>query len=191
MLFGYLARDDGRPPRRRELRGRVAQWVVLGAITNALPFWLVAWGEKHVDSGIAAVAQVDGAALHVLLGLRFLPHEPLSRLQLLGSASVSSASRCSPGGGPAGGWWAVAGTLAVVLSSLAYAQRNRDGQRSVGSTPGPVLATGAMLAAALISCSRSPSSSARPTMPDQNAISLACSRSRSSVPRSPSSSSTG
>ena len=53
------------------------------------------------------------------------------------------------GGHPEGGWWAVAGTLAVVLSSLAYACGNVIGQRSVSSTPGPVLATGAMLAAAV------------------------------------------
>jgi drug/metabolite transporter (DMT)-like permease len=36
-----------------------------------------------------------------------------------------------------------------VLSSLAYACGNVIGQRSVGGTPGPVLATGAMLAASL------------------------------------------
>jgi drug/metabolite transporter (DMT)-like permease len=41
----------------------------------------------------------------------------------------------------------VAGTLAVVLSSLAYSCGNVIGQRSVSGTPGPVLATGAMAAA--------------------------------------------
>jgi len=53
------------------------------------------------------------------------------------------------GGHPGGGWWAVAGTLAVVLSSIAYACGGVIGQRSVRGTPGPVLATGAMLGAAL------------------------------------------
>ena len=53
------------------------------------------------------------------------------------------------GAQPNGGWWAVAGTLAVVLSSLAYASGNVIGQRSVSGTPGPVLATGAMTTAAV------------------------------------------
>ena len=53
------------------------------------------------------------------------------------------------GGHPDGGWWGVAGTLAVVLSSLAYASGNVIGQRSVSGTPGPVLATGAMATATL------------------------------------------
>jgi drug/metabolite transporter (DMT)-like permease len=51
-------------------------------------------------------------------------------------------------GNPAGSWWAVAGTLAVVLASLAYASGSVFGQRSVTAAPGPVLATGAMLTAA-------------------------------------------
>jgi drug/metabolite transporter (DMT)-like permease len=49
-----------------------------------------------------------------------------------------------------GGWWAVAGTLAVVLSSLSYAGGGVYGQLQVHDVPGPVLATGNMLAAAVI-----------------------------------------
>ena len=52
-------------------------------------------------------------------------------------------------GHPGGGWWSVAGTLAVVLSSVAYACGGIIGQRSVSDSPGPVLATGAMIGAAV------------------------------------------
>jgi drug/metabolite transporter (DMT)-like permease len=51
---------------------------------------------------------------------------------------------------PAGGWWAVVGTLAVVLSSLSYAFGGVYGQIRVSTVAGPVLATGSMLAAGLI-----------------------------------------
>ncbi len=51
---------------------------------------------------------------------------------------------------PEGGWWAVAGTLAVVLSSLSYALGAVFGQRSVSSIRGPVLAAGSMLAGGLV-----------------------------------------
>lgn len=57
ILCGYLARTMGRSRAVAELRGSWRQWSVLGLIGTAIPFWLVAWGETHVDSGIAAVAQ--------------------------------------------------------------------------------------------------------------------------------------
>jgi drug/metabolite transporter (DMT)-like permease len=63
----------------------------------------------------------------------------------------------------------VAGTLAVVLSSLAYACGNVIGQRSVSGTPGPVLATGAMTAAA-VTLLPAAVLQAPTTMPDTDAI---------------------
>jgi drug/metabolite transporter (DMT)-like permease len=149
VLFTYVVRTLGRARALRELRSSWRQWAAIGAIANAVPFWLVAWGEKHVDSGIAAIAQSTVPLFTILLGLRFLPHEPLSRGQLLGFGLGLLGVGVLAGGHPEGGAWAVAGTLAVVLSSLAYACGNVIGQRSVSGTPGPVLATGAMTAAAL------------------------------------------
>jgi drug/metabolite transporter (DMT)-like permease len=149
VLFGYLARTIGGRRAVLELRGSWRQWAAIGTVANALPFWLVAWGEKHVDSGIAAVAQSTVPLFTILLGLRFLPHEQLSRAQLAGFGLGLVGVAALTGGHPDGGAWAVAGTLAVVLSSLAYSCGTVIGQRSVSSTPGPVLATGAMLAAAV------------------------------------------
>ena len=149
VLFAYVVRSLGRTRALRHLRASWRQWIAIGAIANAVPFWLVAWGEKHVDSGIAAIAQSTVPLFTILIGLRFLPHEPLSRGQLLGFALGLVGVGVLAGGHTDGGWWAVAGTLAVVLSSLAYACGNVIGQRSVSGTPGPVLATGAMTAAAV------------------------------------------
>lgn len=149
VLFGYLGRTLGAARAVSELRASWRTWAVLGVIANALPFWLIAWGEQHIDSGIAAVAQSTVPLFTILIGLRFLPHEPLSRLQLAGFGLGLVGVSVLTGGHPDGGWWAVAGVLAVVLSSVAYSCGNVIGQRSVSSTPGPVLATGAMLAAAL------------------------------------------
>ena len=148
VLLGYIVATMGRRRAIAELRASWSRWVVLGLIGNAIPFWLVAWGEKHVDSGIAAIAQSTVPLFTILLALRFLPHEPLSRARLLGFALGLVGVGVLTSGNPAGGWWAVAGTLAVVLASLAYASGSIFGQRSVTTTPGPVLATGAMLTAA-------------------------------------------
>jgi drug/metabolite transporter (DMT)-like permease len=51
---------------------------------------------------------------------------------------------------PEGGGLAIAGALAVVLSSLAYASAGVYGQRAVTGTAGPVLAAGSMLVGGLI-----------------------------------------
>jgi len=149
LLFGFLAARMGGSRAVRELRASWRRWVVIGVVANALPFWLIAWGEKHIDSGIAGIAQSTVALFTILLGLRFLPHEPLSRAQLVGFGLGLVGVGVLAGLHPDGGWWAVAGTLAVVLASLAYATGNVIGQRSVVGVPGPVLATGAMLAAAV------------------------------------------
>jgi drug/metabolite transporter (DMT)-like permease len=148
ILVGYLMRAFGRERALAELRGSWRQWSVLGFVGTAIPFWLVAWGETHVDSGIAAVAQSTVPLFTVLLGLRFLPHEPLTRGRLLGFVLGLVGVAVLAGGHPGGGWWSVVGTLAVVLSSVAYACGGVIGQRSMSDTPGPVLATGAMISAA-------------------------------------------
>jgi drug/metabolite transporter (DMT)-like permease len=169
VLFGYVLRSFGRTRALAELRRSWRQWVAIGMIANALPFWLVAWGETHIDSGVAAIAQSTIPLFTIVLGLRFLPHEPLSRAQLLGFGLGLVGVGVLAGGHPGGGWWGVAGTLAVVLSSLAYASGSVIGQRSVSGTPGPVLATGAMIAATLtllpFAVLRAPTA-----MPDTDAI---------------------
>ena len=169
ILFWYLARTMGRGRAVAELRASWRQWSVLGLVGTAVPFWLVAWGETHVDSGVAAVAQSTVPLFTVVLGLRFLPHEPLTRGRVLGLLLGLAGVAVLAGGHPSGGWWAGVGTLAVVLSSLAYASGGVIGQRSMSRTPGPVLATGAMLGAALsllpLALAEAPA-----THPDRDAI---------------------
>ena len=94
----YLARRrwDG-VARSSELRTALAPGLVLGALNAALPFWLVAWGEKHIDSSIAGNRAGDGGHLHVPPRRRFLPHEARRiGADPRGRASGSSGSPCSP-----------------------------------------------------------------------------------------------
>ena len=147
LLYAFVAWTLGAGRSVAELRESWRQWTLIGVVGNAVPFWLVAWGETHVDSGIAAIAQSTVPIFTILLGLRFLPAEPLGATRWGGIAIGLVGVGVLAGAGPDRGWWAVAGTLAVVLSSLAYASGNVIGQRSVSDTAGPVLATGAMLSA--------------------------------------------
>jgi len=101
----------------------------VGVANGAIPFTLIAWGEKHIDSGVAAIA--TGARLGGIL---------------LGLVGVGVLAGLHPGGG----WWGVAGTLAVVVASFSYAIGGLWGQRVVSDTNGFALATAAMLGATVV-----------------------------------------
>jgi drug/metabolite transporter (DMT)-like permease len=150
LLFAYLAATIGARRALGDLRASWRQCAVLGVVSNAVPFWLIAWGEQYVDSGVAAIAQATVPLFTIVLGLRFLPHEPLTRARTLGLGLGLVGVGVLTGLHPGGGWLAVAGTLAVVLSSLSYGVGAVVGQRSISGTSGPVLATGAVLAGALV-----------------------------------------
>jgi drug/metabolite transporter (DMT)-like permease len=110
-------------------------WAV-GILNMALPFTLIAWGEKYIDSGIAAIANASVPIFVVLLALRFNPAERVRGARLLGILVGFAGVGVLTGLNPEGGWWAVAGTLAIVAASLSYASANHYVQhRFAGTTP--------------------------------------------------------
>jgi drug/metabolite transporter (DMT)-like permease len=150
ILLGFLAVTIGARHALRELGDSWQRWAILGAVGNALPFWLVAWGETHIDSGIASIAQATVPLFTIVIGLRFLPHEPMGGRRWSGVVMGLVGVTVLTGLDPDGNRWLVVGTLAVVLSSVAYATANVYGQKSVASAAGPVLACGAMIATTFV-----------------------------------------
>jgi drug/metabolite transporter (DMT)-like permease len=150
LLFAYLAWRMGTSRAVAELRAAWKPCVVLGVINAAVPMGLVAWGETHIDSSVAGIAQSTVPLFTFLLAARFLPHEPIGLVRIAGVA-IGFLGVAFLAGFPAeGGWGVLAGTRAVVLSSLSYASGGVYGQLKVRDIRGPVLATGNMLAAAVI-----------------------------------------
>jgi drug/metabolite transporter (DMT)-like permease len=150
LLAGYLAVSLGGRRAAAEVATHWRPALVLGAFNAAIPFWLVAWGEKHVDSSVAGIAQSTVPIFTFLLATRFLPHEPVGTGRVAGVALGFCGVIVLAGLDPRGGWMAVAGTLAVVLSSLSYASSGVYGQLRVQTVSGPVLATGSMLVGGLL-----------------------------------------
>ena len=148
LLVPYAARLYGVRGLVVRLREAWRPCAVLGLNNAALPFWLVAWGETHVDSSIAAIAQSSVPIFNLLIALRVLPHERVAPSRALGLAAGLAGVALVTGLHPQG-LHAVVGTLAVVLASVSYASAGVYGQLRVRGTPGPILATGSMLAAAL------------------------------------------
>src|SRR5688572_27238621 len=68
MLTAYLAVSMGHRAAVGELRHSWRPALVLGVVNAALPFWLIAWGEKHIDSSVAGIAQSTVPIFVFLLG---------------------------------------------------------------------------------------------------------------------------
>jgi drug/metabolite transporter (DMT)-like permease len=133
----------------RAVRPAFAPGAFVGVVGMALPFLLITWGETHVDSGVAAVANASVPIFVALLALRFAASERVGGLRVLGLAVGLAGVGVVAGVHPGGGWWAVAGALAVVLASLCYAVSSLFIQRSL-VVGGLELATASVLSGTVV-----------------------------------------
>jgi drug/metabolite transporter (DMT)-like permease len=133
-----------------ELRGTGWKAFAVGFLNAAFPFVLIAWGEKYVDSGVAAIANATVPIFVVLLALKFNPSERVGGLKLGGILVGLVGVGVLTGLHPEGGSYAVAGTLAIVLASLSYAAANHFVQHNFSQTAPLVVATVSCCTAAVI-----------------------------------------
>lgn len=146
LLLAYLYGSGGRLPRDRDAW---AVFAFIGFFGNALPFFLISWGEQHIDSGLAAILMGIMPVATVALAHFFIPEEPFNVYR---GAGVTIGF---VGLGVLVGWQALAGLgqevvaqTAVMGGALSYAVTTVYARRRA-RLPGRVLATGATLAGAL------------------------------------------
>jgi drug/metabolite transporter (DMT)-like permease len=150
VLIPVLAWRMGTDRAVAEVRGTGWRAFAVGFLNAAFPFVLIAWGEKYVDSGVAAIANATVPIFVVLLALRFNPSERVRGVRLAGILVGLVGVAVLAGFHPEGGWWAVAGTLAIVVASLSYAGANHFVQHNYSSTAPLVIATVSCGTAALV-----------------------------------------
>ena len=139
-LFPVLAYASGFAERSPRSAAPARGGALLGLINMAIPFTLIAWGEKHVDSGVAAIANSTVPIFVALLAIRFRPSERVTGMRLFGVLLGLLGVGVLTGLNPEGGWWAIAGTLAVVVASFSYACANLYAPARFGSTEPIVVA---------------------------------------------------
>ncbi|MDQ3859928.1 MAG: DMT family transporter [Actinomycetota bacterium] len=150
FLVPFLLLQHGFGGTTDRLRAVSGGGAVLGLANAAVPFTLIAWGEQHVDSGIAAIANAPVPIFVALLAVRFRPTERARGLRLAGILLGFAGVGVLAGFEPEGGWWAVAGTLAVTGASLCYAASNLYVQSRFEQTQPLVLVTASSIAGALV-----------------------------------------
>jgi drug/metabolite transporter (DMT)-like permease len=133
-----------------EMRGLGWEGFALGIVNGAIPFTLIAWGEKHIDSGVAAIANASMPIFVVLLAIRWKPSETVHGWRLVGFVVGLVGVGVLAGIHPEGGWWGAAGTLAVVVASVSYAVGSLWGQRLIVRTSGLVLSATSMIGGLIV-----------------------------------------
>jgi drug/metabolite transporter (DMT)-like permease len=149
-LVPILVAQRGTRRAAADLRAAGRSLWVLGVVNAALPFTLIAWGQQHIDSGIAAIANASLPIFVVLLAIRFRPSERATGLRLAGIVAGLVGVAVLTGAEFDGSWSGVVGTLAVVSASFLYATGALYAQSRVDRIDSIVLATGSAITGTLV-----------------------------------------
>ena len=150
LLLAFLVWTRGGADAVSRLRAAGRPTFVFGLFNAALPFW-IAWGEKHIDSTVAGIAQATVPIFAFLVALRFLPHEHVSRIRWAGCWPRTRGRRRSDRRRPAG---RLVGRCGNARRRRFVDQPTRAPARMRSfdflDVSGPVLATGGMLIGGLL-----------------------------------------
>jgi len=147
LLGGFLVATRGFRQALAEVRAAGWHGLVIGVVNGAIPFTLIAWGEKYIDSGVAAIANSTVPIFNVMLAPLLLPSERTTGIRLVGF--VLGLVGVLSGAQPNVTTMFVLGTMAVVLASVSYAFSGLYAQKRLGSASGPALATASMTGGAI------------------------------------------
>jgi drug/metabolite transporter (DMT)-like permease len=128
----------------REARAAWKPLVLVGLVNSAIPIVSLAWAEKRIDSGLAAVIQASAPLFTALLALRFARHDRVGGLRLAGLLVGFGGVALLVGAQPSG---EVLAALAVTFSAVCYAAAALYSARSLAGVPPLVSAVGALTAA--------------------------------------------
>jgi drug/metabolite transporter (DMT)-like permease len=126
FLFGALALALWlllSPERSRTLaalRDHAAAIAVVAVLNAALPFFLIAWGQQFIDSGLTGILVAASPLFTALVALRYARGERVTGLRLTGVCTGFVGVAVLLGIQPASGTDALLGALAIVGASLSY-----------------------------------------------------------------------
>jgi len=149
-LLGVLAAMHGIAGAGRALRGAGLGPYALGIVNSALPFTLIAWGQEHVDSGTAAIANASTPIWVALLAIWFWQGERATGARLAGILLGLAGVGVLTGAQPNASWSTLVGTLAVVAASFSYAISLLIAQHRMWGVGPLLLSTTTMIGATVV-----------------------------------------
>ena len=140
-----------RMPLRRasgQVREHLGAFLFVALLNSVVPFWLLAWGETKIDSGLAALLQACAPLFTALLAFFFVRSERVSGDRLIGLLVGFGGVALLVGAVPSGN---VLAALAVVATGFCYAASSLAGGRYLREVPAATIALGTSGIAAIIS----------------------------------------
>jgi drug/metabolite transporter (DMT)-like permease len=131
-----------------QIRSYPVAFLFVALFNSVVPFWLLAWGETKIDSGLAALLQACAPLFTALLAFFFVRSERVSGDRLLGLLVGFGGAALLVGAVPSGN---VLAALAVVATGFCYAASSLAGGRYLREVPAATIALGTSGIAAIIS----------------------------------------
>jgi drug/metabolite transporter (DMT)-like permease len=126
---------------RRELRAAVVPLALVGLLNSAVPITLLAWAEKRLDSGLAAVIQASAPLFTALLAMRFSRGEVVSGSRLVGLLVGFGGVALLVGVQPSGD---ILSAVAITFTAFCYAVAALYSARALSNVQPLVTAVGAL-----------------------------------------------
>lgn len=149
LLFGVVVILIQRPQLPRDLKGWLPV-LVLGVINVAIPFFLITWGEKSIDSAVAAVLDATVPLFTILLAHYLLRDDKITLPKvlglLIGFAGVAVLVSKDIGGSPS----SLLGQAAVVLASVFYAGSSVYARKTTEDAPAVVRSVGPLISSTVV-----------------------------------------
>ena len=130
-----------------DVRDRIGAFLVVALLNSVVPFWLLAWGETKIQSGLAALLQACAPLFTALLAACFVRAERVTGSRLLGVVVGFGGVALLVGATPSG---SVLGALAVVLTGFCYAASSLAAARKLRELPATTIAFGTTVVAAAL-----------------------------------------
>jgi drug/metabolite transporter (DMT)-like permease len=140
---------------------------LLGLINTAVPFFLIAWGQQYIDSGLAAIFNASAPLFTAIFALPLDRTQRVSGLRLAGVVLGFAGVVLLVGFELSGAERAVAGGLAVVAASACYGLGGLYAGRRFAGLPPSLVALGTLVWATVYVL---PFGAAQATMPGWETI---------------------
>jgi drug/metabolite transporter (DMT)-like permease len=118
---------------------------LLGLVNTAVPFFLIAWGQQYIDSGLASIFNASAPLFTALFALGYDRSQRATGVRLAGILLGFAGVVLLVGFELSGGERAVAGGLAVVVASACYGIGGLYAGRRFPGLPPSLVAFGALL----------------------------------------------
>lgn len=135
--------------RLAQLRPYALPLALLALINTAVPFFLIAWGQQYIDSGLAAIFNASAPLFTALFALSIDRTQRVTGTRLAGVVLAFGGVVLLVGFELGGGERAVAGALAVVAASACYGIGGLYAGRRFAGLPPALVAYGSLAWATL------------------------------------------